>query len=71
MTASILDRYLSWMSPTFPGETNPQLHDVHERELTRGSRNRATLAVARKLVAYLRAVDTSGRAFVPRVAAEA
>ena len=50
---------------------NPQLHDVHERELTRGSRNRATLAVARKLVAYLRAVDTSGRAFVPRVAAEA
>ncbi len=50
---------------------NPQLHDVHERELTRGSRNRATLAVARKLVAYLRAVDTSGRAFVPWVAAEA
>ena len=50
---------------------NPQLHDVHERELQRGSRNRATLAVARKLVTYLRAVDTSGRPFVPRVAAAA
>ncbi len=95
MTASILDRYLSWKSG---GKTqrgplskqrnkhlqrvlieaaklaprwNPQLHDVHERELQRGPRNRATLAVARKLVAYLRAVDTSGRAFVPRVAAAA
>ncbi len=34
--------------------------DVHKkrgRELERGSRNRATLAVARKLVAYLLAVD--------------
>ena len=30
---------------------NPELREVHERELLRGSRNRATLAVARKLVA--------------------
>ena len=42
---------------------NPQLAAVHERELERGNRNRATLAVARKLVAYLLAVDKSGQPF--------
>jgi transposase len=42
---------------------NPQLAAVHERELARGNRNRATLAVARKLVAYLLAVDKSGQRF--------
>lgn len=36
---------------------NQQLAIVHERELTKGNRNRATLAVARKLVAYMLAVD--------------
>ena len=46
---------------------NPQLRAIYERELERGPRNRATLVVARKLVAYLWAVDTSGRPFVPRV----
>lgn len=50
---------------------NPQLRQVYERACERGPRNRATLAVARKLVAYLWAVDTSGRPFVPRVEAEA
>ena len=44
---------------------NPQLAVVHARELERGHRNRATLAVARKLVSYLLAVDKSGRPFVP------
>ena len=40
---------------------NPQLAQVHADALERGhNRNRATLAVARKLVAYLMAVDTSG-----------
>ncbi len=39
---------------------NLELKAVHERELAHGSRNRATLAVARKLVAYLLAVDRSG-----------
>jgi transposase len=47
---------------------NPQLKEVYEKELTRGHRNRATLAVARKLVAYLMAVDKSGKPFEPRVA---
>jgi transposase len=42
---------------------NPQLAELHERELKRGGgdRNRATLAVARKLVAYLLAVDKAGK----------
>ena len=45
---------------------NPQLAAVHARELERGNRNRATLAVARKLVAYLLAVDKSGQPFEVR-----
>ena len=45
---------------------NPQLAVVHERELKRGDRNQATLAVARKLVAYLMAVDKSGKPFAMR-----
>lgn len=45
---------------------NPQLAAVHDRELERGNRNRATLAVARKLVAYLLAVDKSGKPFQVR-----
>jgi transposase len=36
---------------------------VYEREKQRGNRNRATLAVARKLVAYLMAVDREQRPF--------
>ena len=45
---------------------NPQLAAVHARELERGNRNRATMAVARKLVAYLLAVDKSGQPFQVR-----
>ena len=45
---------------------NSQLAAVHERELQRGNRNQATLAVARKLVAYLMAVDKSGQPFQMR-----
>jgi transposase len=45
---------------------NPQLAVVHERELQRGDCNQATLAVARKLVAYLMAVDKSGKPFEMR-----
>ena len=47
---------------------NEQLAEVHERELGRGGhKNRATLEVARKLVAYLLAVDKSGQPFEPRI----
>src|SRR5271170_4463937 len=42
---------------------NPQLATLHARELELGHPNRATLQVARKLVAYLLAVDKSGQPF--------
>jgi transposase len=45
---------------------NPQLAAVHARALERGHANRATLQVARKLVAYLLAVDKSGQPFQVR-----
>jgi len=48
---------------------NPELAAVHARELERGNRNRATLAVARKLVSYLLAVDKSGQPFQVRTLA--
>jgi transposase len=38
---------------------------IHEREKQKGNRNRATLAVARKMVAYLLAVDRREREFIP------
>jgi transposase len=45
---------------------NRGLAELHEQELKRGHRNRATLEVARKLVAYLLAVDKSGKPFEVR-----
>ncbi len=43
---------------------NPRLAQIYERELTKGNRNRATLAVARKLVTYLLTVDKTKKDFV-------
>jgi transposase len=43
---------------------SPDLALVYETEKQKGHANRATIAVARKLVAYLLAVDRSGREFV-------
>ena len=45
---------------------NPQLAALHAQQLERGHANRATLQVARKLVAYLLAVDKSGQPFQVR-----
>lgn len=45
---------------------NPLLAALHEKELAKGNRNRATLAVARKLVEYLLAVDRRGSPFEER-----
>jgi transposase len=45
---------------------NQALAQVHQRELARGNKNRATLAVARKLVAYLLAADKQEEAFENR-----
>ena len=42
---------------------NPQLAMLHAKELALGHPNRATLQVARKLVAYLLAVDKTGQPF--------
>lgn len=50
---------------------NPQLAKVHERELAKGHRNRATLAVARKLVTYLLTVDKNKENFVVDAETEA
>jgi transposase len=38
---------------------------IHEREKQKGHANRATLAVARMMVAYLLAVDRREKDFVP------
>jgi len=49
---------------------NPQLAAVYEKERDRGANpNSATLAVARKLVAYMLYVDKTGKPFEPRHAA--
>jgi hypothetical protein len=52
---------------------SPELALVYDTEKQKGHANRASIAVARKLVAYLLAVDRSGREFVvagePRAAA--
>ena len=45
---------------------SPQLAEVYEREAAKNNRNRATLAVARKLVAYMMAVDKNQREFIPK-----
>jgi len=45
---------------------NPRLAEVYEQEYAKGNRNRATLAVARKLVAYMMAVDKKKTPFEPR-----
>jgi len=42
---------------------NQQLALLHEKELVRGNKNRATLVVARKLVEYMLAVDRRGTDF--------
>ena len=43
---------------------NPALALLYDREKQKGNANRATLAVARKLVAYLVAVDRAQRDFL-------
>ena len=48
---------------------NPQLAEVYQKEREKGTTaNRATLAVARKLVSYLFAVDREQEAFQVREA---
>jgi len=42
---------------------SPELAMVYDQEKQKGNANRATLAVARKLVAYLMAIDRGQRSF--------
>jgi transposase len=54
------NRHLQWTlveTAKLAPRWNPPLMAVREQERLRGSKNRASLAVARKLVAYLLAVD--------------
>jgi len=47
----------------------PDLAQLHEKELKKGHKNRATVAVARKLVAWLLAVDKKKEEFAPALQA--
>lgn len=63
------NKHLQWMvieCAKLAARTDLRLLKVYETALEKGNRNKATLAVARKLVAYLLAVDKSGNEFVPR-----
>jgi transposase len=44
---------------------NHQLAEIHQKEGAKGNKNRATLAVARKLVAFMLCVEKSGKDFCP------
>jgi transposase len=44
---------------------SPELAMIYDRELARGHRNRATLAVARKMICYMLAVERRQQDFVP------
>jgi transposase len=48
---------------------NPRLKEIYDREAARSNKNQATLAVARRMVAYLLAVDRSGKPFELRASA--
>lgn len=50
---------------------NEPLAALHEKELAKGNRNRATLAVARKLAEYLLAVERRGTVFEPKATTQA
>jgi len=50
---------------------NKQLAEIHAKELMRGNRNRATLAVARRLVFYMLSVERRGTAFEPMITVDA
>jgi transposase len=45
---------------------HPEFATLYNAEKQKGNRNRATLAVARKLVAYLLAIDRAERTFIKR-----
>ena len=46
-------------------QQSAELALIHQKAMEKGNRNRATLAVARKMVAWLLAVDREQREFIP------
>lgn len=44
----------------------PHLKELYERELARGNRSRATIAVARKIASYLYSVDKNEKDYEDR-----
>ena len=58
-----LQRVLVEAAKVAPRES-PELALLHGRELQKGNANRATLALARKMVSYLLAVDRRGTDFI-------
>jgi len=59
-----IQRVLIEAAKLAPSES-PELALTHARELEKGNRNRATLAVARKMVCYMLAVERRQQDFVP------
>lgn len=59
-----IQRVLIEAAKLAPGQSH-ELALIHARELERGNRNRATLAVARKVVCYMLAVERRQQDFVP------
>ena len=45
---------------------HPEFALLYDQQKQKGNHNRATLAIARKLVSYLLAVDRGGRLLLPR-----
>ena len=56
--------FISYSAKLAPRQSH-ELAAIYDREKQKGNRNRATLAVARKMVAYLLAVDRQQRDFTP------
>jgi transposase len=59
-----IQRVLIEAAKLAPSESH-ELALTHARELEKGNRNRATLAVARKMVCYMLAVERKQQDFVP------
>jgi hypothetical protein len=57
--------YEPWRGCKLAPRESPELAVIRARELERGNPNRVTLAVARKMVSYMLAVECRNQDFVP------
>jgi hypothetical protein len=58
-------RVLTWRLRNWPPRQCHELAVIYEKEEQRGNGSRATLAVARKMVAYILSVERRKQAFLP------